>query len=176
MGTHQGLYDIAWARCFPGVVIAAPKDGPELASLVRWAHDLRTDDKAKRPAATMIRYPKEVVPDCAWPEATPAIELGKAEVIQRGSSKLMVWAYGTMVARASQALQELGEDGEGVTLVNARFAKPFDIQLLKELAAEHSHVITIEDHALHGGFGSVVAEEAMDADLSLRRTPPRCTR
>ena len=165
--THQGLYDIAWARCFPGVVIAAPKDGPELAKLVRWAHNLRLDEE-KRPAATMIRYPKEVVPECAWPESAPAIELGKAEVIQQGSGDLMIWAYGTMVSRAFEALQKLGEHGAKVTLVNARFAKPFDIALLTQLAKEHSQVITIEDHALHGGFGSVVAEEAMDAELTLK--------
>ena len=165
--THQGLYDIAWGRCFPGVVIASAKDGPELSQLLRWAHKLRLNE-ADRPAATMIRYPKEAVPECNWPEATSDIALGKSEVIQRGNGDLMIWAYGTMVSRAFEALQELGAHGEQVTLVNARFAKPFDIDLLTTLAKEHTQVITIEDHALHGGFGSVVAEEAMDADLALK--------
>ena len=67
----------------------------------------------------MIRYPKEAVPDCAWPNSASAIALGKSEIIQQGSGDLMIWAYGTMVSRAYEALQELGEHGEQVTLVNA---------------------------------------------------------
>lgn len=166
--THQGIYDIAWARCFPGVVCAAAKDGPELDALLRWAHELRIPDEG-RPAATLIRYPKEEVPDIAWPQAESApIAMGKAEVIQAGEGPLMIWAYGPMVARAYQALQDLGEAGRAVTLVNARFAKPFDDALLRQLAQEHSQVLTIEDHALPGGFGSILAEAASDAQLSLR--------
>ena len=165
--THQGLYDIAWSRCFPGVIAAAAKDGPELAAMLRWAHEIRLTQE-DRPAATLIRYPKEALPDCTWPNPSPRIELGKAEVIQRGEGDLMIWAYGTMNSRAFEAVQELGDEGKKITLVNARFAKPFDIDLLRELAADHQRVLTIEDHALHGGFGSIVAEEAMDAELSLK--------
>lgn len=165
--THQGLYDLSWARCFPGVVCAAAKDGPELSALLRWAHELRQAESG-RPAATLIRYPKEEIPECEWPQEPAPIALGKAEVIQHGEGPLMIWAYGAMVARCFEALAEMGSAGKQVTLVNARFAKPFDGELLQELAQQHQSVITVEDHALPGGFGSVVAETALDLDLGLQ--------
>jgi 1-deoxy-D-xylulose-5-phosphate synthase len=168
--THQGLYDISWSRCFPGLVLLAPKDGDELAAMLRWAH--RERQQPGRAAGYLIRYPKDEIPDIAWSPAT--IELGRAEVLKRAASddaaiqdRLMVWAYGTPVKTAWQAIAELGEEAAGVTLVNARFAKPIDAALLAELAKTHARVLTIEDHALPGGFGSVLAETAADLGLSL---------
>jgi len=167
--THQGLYDIAWSRCLPGTVLMSPRDGRELASMLRFA--LAEGDREERRACYLIRYPKEAVP--ADEDADPApIALGRAEVLRRGEGPVMVWAYGAMVPRAAAALDELGEDGAAVVLVNARFAKPLDRELLAEHAAEHPHVVTIEDHALEGGFGSCVAEAV--ADLGLACTLHRC--
>jgi 1-deoxy-D-xylulose-5-phosphate synthase len=166
--THQGLYDIAWSRCFPGLVLMAPKDGEELKAELTWAHEQRCTP-AGRAAGYLIRYPRDEVPVNDW-GGVPAqpIVLGKAEVLRRGDGPLMVWAYGTQVQVAWRAIRELGDDARGVTLVNARFAKPFDADLLGELAATHGRVLTLEDHCLMGGFGSVVAETIADRGLALR--------
>lgn len=157
--THQGLYDIGWARVLPGTVLLAPKDGPELAAMLRWAHQ-RRQERSGRAAAYLIRYPKEGVPAHTWEQDRPTpIEQGRAEVLRRGRG-VMLWAYGCMLWRCWDAIARLGDAGEAVTLVNARFAKPFDDDLLVELAADHDRVLTVEDHALPGGFGSVVLEAA----------------
>jgi 1-deoxy-D-xylulose-5-phosphate synthase len=170
--THHGLYDIAYSRCFPGLALLAPKDGLELTAMLRWAHGER--QRAERLAGYVIRYPKDEVPEL-WAPPTP-IALGKAEVLRlgepaaTGKRPLMVWAYGAPVRTAHLALQQLGADASGVTLVNARFAKPIDAALLAELAASHGRVLTLEDHALPGGFGSVVAETIGDLGLDLALT------
>ena len=80
----------------------------------------------------------------------------------------MVWAYGSAVKACHDALADLGAAAAGVTLVDARFAKPFDADLLGELAASHSEVLTVEDHVLPGGFGAIVAAAASDRGLPLR--------
>ena len=165
--THQGLYDIAWSRCFPGLVLAAPKDGDELRALLQWAHNKRCTVEG-RAAGYLIRYPRDEVPTVAWGVNASPIVQGKAEIIRRGDGPLMIWAYGQPVHTSFRALEQLGSAAAGVTLVNARFAKPIDADLLAELAKTHSHVLTIEDHALHGGFGSIVAETIGDLGLPLR--------
>jgi 1-deoxy-D-xylulose-5-phosphate synthase len=169
--THQGLYDISWSRCFPGLTLLAPKDGEELVAMLRWAHAHRQGED--RLAGYLIRYPKDEIPDVAW--AHTAIAYGRAEILCHAavgdadrSRRLMVWAYGTPVKTAFEAVAELApEDAARVTLVNARFAKPIDTTLLGELALTHGQVLTLEDHALPGGFGSCVAEAAVDHDLAL---------
>jgi 1-deoxy-D-xylulose-5-phosphate synthase len=167
--THQGLYDLAWSRTLPGLALMAPKDGHELRAMLRWCHEER--QKPTRLAGYLIRYPRDEVPECNWGiTASAPLTLGKAEVIRQGDSGLMVWAYGYGVYAAWQALVMMGEAAAGVTLVNARFAKPLDQALLAELAATHRQVLSIEDHALPGGFGSCVAEAIIDADLDLRLT------
>jgi 1-deoxy-D-xylulose-5-phosphate synthase len=103
--------------------------------------------------------------------------MGTAEVLRLGAAgpdgrrPLMVWAYGASVRACNTALQRLGADAAGVTVVNARFAKPVDQALLAELGASHDRMLTIEDHALPGGFGSAMTEAAADLglDLSIRR-------
>jgi len=165
--THQGLYDIAWSRCFPGLVLAAPKDGDELRALLQWAHAKRCTVEG-RAAGYLIRYPRDEVPTVAWGVNASPIVQGKAEVIRRGDGPLMIWAYGQPVHTSFRALEQLGSAAAGVTLVNARFAKPIDAELLAELGKTHSHILTIEDHALHGGFGSIVAETIGDLGLPLR--------
>ena len=179
--THHGLYDIAWSRTLPGLVLLAPKDGPELAAMIRWAHQARSD-VATRAAGYIIRYPREEIPAIAWSSSTaaPAIELGKAEILRRGAPfagvgaaaadhkvPLMIWAYGATVRTAWEAIAALGDAAAGVTLVNARFAKPIDGALLKSLATDHARILTLEDHALPGGFGAAMAETMADLDILL---------
>ncbi len=169
--THQGLYDISWSRGFPGLVLMAPKDGVELEAMLRWCHRVRQEPG--RAAGYLLRYPKDEVPELSWGAAP--LTLGKAEVVRPGvvqdadvHGRLMIWAYGTLVKTAWEALCQLGEEAAGVTLVNARFAKPFDSALLAELSASHARVLTLEDHALMGGFGSVLCEAAADLGLALQ--------
>lgn len=164
--THQGLYDIAWSRCLPGLVLMAPRDGAMLAEMLRWCHEHRQGPQ--RAAGYLIRYPKDAVPAIDWGREPEPLALGRAEVLQVGDGPLMVWAYGAMVATAFAALRQLGELGRTVTLVDARFAKPFDSGLLAELAARHRLVLAAEDHALPGGFGSIVAEAVADLGLPLQ--------
>jgi 1-deoxy-D-xylulose-5-phosphate synthase len=147
--THHGLYDIAFLRSLPGVVLAAPRDGPELEAMLAWAVGLG------RPVA--IRYPRARVPEPAGP--VPPVELGRAELLEQGERVALV-AYGASVAEARAALRILGGEGIRVTLVNARFAKPVDEGLLARLAASHERIVTVEEGALAGGFGSAVMEAA----------------
>ncbi|MFH1024464.1 MAG: 1-deoxy-D-xylulose-5-phosphate synthase [Planctomycetota bacterium] len=152
--THNGVFDIAYLRHFPGMVLMAPKDGPELEAMLKFAVAL------DRPAA--IRYPKENVPP-ATGETAP-LALGRAEVLREGSDVTLV-AYGAMTSRALEAASRLANRGVRAGVVNARFAKPLDEELLAELAGR-APLVTVEDHALDGGFG-----EAVVACLSRRGIP-----
>ena len=172
--THHGLYDIAWSRCFPGLALMAPRDGAGLESMLRWAHQHR--QSPERLAGYLVRYPKDEIPHTDWGVTAAPMELGKAEVLRlattangaQRTAHVMIWAYGSAVKTAFEALDDLGDDAARVTLVDARFAKPLDMELFTRLAADHRTVVTIEDHALPGGFGSIVAEAAADRGLDLR--------
>jgi 1-deoxy-D-xylulose-5-phosphate synthase len=164
--THHGIYDIAWSRCLPGLVLMAPRDGEQLAAMLRWCHEQRT--RPGRAAGYCIRYPKDEVPETVWGVEAAPIELGKAELLQQGNGPLMIWAYGSTVKTCHEALRDLGEAGREITLVDARFAKPVDIALLADLAFDHAEVLTVEDHVLPGGFGSAMSEAVMDRGLRLR--------
>ncbi len=156
--THHGLYDIASLRALPNMTLAAPRDGDDLALLVEWALGYG------KPVA--IRYPRTKLPA---PVSSPApVEPGRGEVLLEGEG-VAVLAYGSMVAEAALALEELGRDGIRPTLASARFAKPLDGELLARLARGHERVITIEEGALAGGFGSAVLEAAPAAGLDSSR-------
>src|SRR5580700_6906384 len=149
--THMGLYDIAYLRTLPNMTLMAPSTEAELAPMLEHALSLNS------PAA--IRYPRDST--SGRHERTPApIVHGKAEVLQWGRD-VAVLAYGTTLDIALDA------GVQGVTVVNARFAKPLDEALLLELARDHHHIITLEEHSLAGGFGSAVAEFVSDHALSL---------
>ncbi len=147
--THHGLYDIAYLRHLPGIVLAAPRDGPELEAMLECALD------SERLWA--IRFPKAPVPDLPWPHRGPRIEAGQAELLRDGSDAALV-AYGTMVGPAWEAAELLAAQGLEAAVVNARFAKPLDAALLASLASRVPLLVTIEEHALLGGFGSAVLE------------------
>ena len=145
--THHGLFDIAYLRHLPNLVLMAPKDGNELAAMVRFAF--------AQDVAVAIRYPRCSVPEPAG--ACPAIELGKAEVLREGDAVGLV-AYGSMVQTACEVAEQLAGDGIDAAVVNARFAKPMDTDLVCELASRVRVLATLEEHALAGGFGSAVLE------------------
>lgn len=164
--THHGIYDIAWSRCLPGLVLMAPRDGEALAAMLRWAHAQRSG--GTRAAAYIIRYPKDEVPAIDWGVPPAPLAAGRAEILRRGDGPLMVWAYGSAVRTCHEALVDLGPAARGITLVDARFAKPFDAALLAELSAAHERILTVEDHVLPGGFGAIVAEAIADRGLALK--------
>lgn len=148
--THHGAFDIAFLRTYPNIVLMAPKDGVELAAMMDFALTLDV--------ASALRYPRGTVaefPGLALPSAP--IRLGQAEVLRQGEHGALL-AYGAMVETAWALAQMLDREGIHLTVVNARFAKPLDEELIAGLTREAPFVLTLEDHALAGGFGSAVLE------------------
>ncbi|MBI4583602.1 MAG: 1-deoxy-D-xylulose-5-phosphate synthase [Planctomycetes bacterium] len=156
--THHGVFDISYMRCIPNAILMAPRDGEEFKRMFRFAVD-----QTNRPVA--IRYPRSSVP-VGLPPANDGGEilLGKGEILAEGEEVALL-GYGSMVEICWQAAQELRARGHEVTVANARFAKPLDLDLLRLLAKRHSILITAEEHALNGGFGSMVLEAGTDHDL-----------
>jgi 1-deoxy-D-xylulose-5-phosphate synthase len=146
--THHGVFDIAYLRHLPGITLAAPRDGAELAAMLEAA--------TAGTGVWAIRFPKAEVAD-ALPAGEAPIECGKAEVLREGHDVGIV-GYGAMVAPACAAAERLADAGVEATVVNARFAKPLDCDLLAGLAERLPLLVTVEDHALAGGFGSAVLE------------------
>ncbi|MFY9718538.1 MAG: 1-deoxy-D-xylulose-5-phosphate synthase [Candidatus Cybelea sp.] len=157
--THMGLYDIAYLRTLPNMTLMAPRNEEELQPMLEHALSLNS------PSA--IRYPRGSTSGKHDGEALAPLVHGKAEVLRRGRH-VAVLAYGTTVEIALDSLPLITQTGVEPTIVNARFAKPLDEALLLELERDHSHLITLEEHSLAGGFGSAVAEFVSDRGLKLR--------
>jgi 1-deoxy-D-xylulose-5-phosphate synthase len=156
--THQGMYDIAYLRCIPNMVLMAPKDEAELQQMLVTGINY-TDG----PIA--MRYPRGSgygVP--LMEEGWEALPIGKGEILRHGYDVLMV-GFGSMVYPALQAAEILSEYGIEATVVNARFAKPLDIDLIAPLAQQIGRVVTLEEGCLMGGFGSAVAEALQDCGI-----------
>ncbi|MEY2978611.1 MAG: hypothetical protein RLZZ435_2750, partial [Cyanobacteriota bacterium] len=156
--THQGMYDIAYLRCIPNMVLMAPKDEAELQRML-----VTGIEHTEGPIA--MRYPRGNgmgVP--LMEEGWEALPIGKGEVLRSGDDLLLL-AYGTMVYPALQTAEILSEHGIQATVVNARFAKPLDTELILPLAERLGKVVTLEEGCLQGGFGSAVAEALLDADV-----------
>jgi len=153
--THHGLFDIAYLRCVPGATIMQPKDEDELVDMLHTAlhHD----------GPSFIRYPRGNGPGTTIKQSPAALPIGKAEVLREGSD-LAIWALGPMIEDALELAARLeAENGLSVAVVNARFAKPIDRELLLAQAATVRLVVTLEDHAVSGGFGTAVLETLQDA-------------
>ncbi|MDJ0713082.1 MAG: 1-deoxy-D-xylulose-5-phosphate synthase [Prochloraceae cyanobacterium] len=156
--THQGMYDIAYLRCIPNLVIMAPKDEAELQKMVVTGVNY-TDG----PIA--LRYPRGSgigVP--LMEEGWEPLPIGKGEILRNGDDVLLV-AYGSMVYSATQVAEILSEHGVEATVVNARFVKPLDTELILPLADRIGKVVTLEEGCVIGGFGSAVAEALLDNDV-----------
>lgn len=157
--THQGMYDIAYLRCIPNMVLMAPKDEAELQRM------LVTGIDHNGPIA--MRYPRGNgygVP--LMEEGWETLEIGKGEVLRRGDDILLV-AYGSMVYPTMQVAEILHEHSIEATVVNARFAKPLDTELILPLAKTIGQVVTLEEGCLPGGFGSAIAEALLDAGIAV---------
>ncbi|RKZ27489.1 1-deoxy-D-xylulose-5-phosphate synthase [bacterium] len=154
--THHGIFDISYLRAIPNIIIAAPSSGTQLRNLIFTALDDFSNTWA-------IRYPRSTIPDEDVEENFERIEIGSWEILKRGSGELLVLAVGSMVHPALEAAQNFSENS--ITVVDCRFVKPMDEEMLFELLKSHEKVITIEEGSLLGGFGEGVAAFAQEKNI-----------
>jgi 1-deoxy-D-xylulose-5-phosphate synthase len=147
--THHGLFDIAYLRAVPDIVLMAPKDEDELADSLATALEL--------PGPSAIRYPRGVGPGTALKAEPQAIPVGKAELLKDGSD-VAILGLGPMTALATELAERLEREGYSAAVINPRFVKPIDREMLAEYAERVAAFVTFEDHVLMGGFGSAVIE------------------
>jgi len=152
----QGVFDIGLLRMLPNVSVLMPRDQLELPPMLEYA--------VQQDHVIAVRYPRGVGLDEPLPFHQP-IETGKAEVLRHGEH-VAILAFGPAVYWALEAAARLDEHGIQATVVNARFAKPLDEKLILELAARCGRIVTVEEHALAGGFGSAVLELLADHGLT----------
>lgn len=148
--THHGLLDIAYLRGYPNITLMAPKDEAEMRNM------MLTAVNHNGPAA--IRYPRGAGVGVDISEKPTEIEIGKAELLRDSAGEVAIIAYGSMVHPALEAATSLEKDGIEATVVNARFVKPLDSELILALAQTKRLIITVEEAYLAGGFGSAVME------------------
>lgn len=147
--THHGLFDLSYLRHIPNMIVAAPKDEEELR------HLLYSATRYGRPTA--LRYPRGNCSGVEMSESFKEIPAGKAEVVSQGSD-ITILSIGTVFNMAAQAVERLRNDGIKAGLVNCRFVKPLDEECILKVAASTKGIITVEENALQGGFGSAVLE------------------
>jgi 1-deoxy-D-xylulose-5-phosphate synthase len=143
--THQGSYDLSFLRCIPNTVIMAPADENECRQMLYTASTL--------PAPAIVRYPRGSGPGVPVVAGMSALPVGKAQLRREGKSGLALLAFGALVTSAQQIAERLD-----ATLVNMRFIKPLDEELVAALARRHRAIVTIEENATQGGAGSAVGE------------------
>jgi len=162
--THHGVFDIAYLRCLPNITLAAPRDEAQLKHLLRTA--------LTQGGPFGLRYPRGggVGVALPGPRDVRAIPVGKGEVLREGSRVALV-GYGSGVGKALEAADLLAEHGLDVTVADARFAKPLDVELMTTLAGDHELLVTVEEGVLAGGFGSAVWEGLNDAVPPTRAVP-----
>jgi len=147
--THHGLYDLSYLRSMPHIIIMAPKDENELR------HMLKTAIGTPHPVA--VRYPRAKGLGVKLDRNIKTLPIGKGEVLREGED-VAILAIGRMVHSSVQAAERLSEDGIEATVVNARFVKPLDEELIVRLTSRIPRLVTVEENALKGGFGSAVLE------------------
>lgn len=153
---HHGFLDIAYLRGMPNMVLMAPADGDEVLESLRLALKLNV------PAAT--RYPRDTVPESLYGGNTPPFELGRSVVLHDGVDAVIL-AYGSTCKAAIDAAEILASDGVGARVVNARFAKPIDRDMVTDALHRGVPVFTVEEHSVAAGFGSCVLEAAQQLGL-----------
>ena len=147
--THHGVFDYAYLRSMPEMTIMAPKDENELRHMLKTAVDFD--------GPVSVRYPRGSGLGVSITEPMHSLLIGKAEVLREGND-VCLWAIGSMVQSALQAADKLAEQGISAGVVNMRFAKPLDEELLLEHAAQYGKIVTLEEGVLQGGVGSAVLE------------------
>jgi 1-deoxy-D-xylulose-5-phosphate synthase len=157
--THQGFIDISFLRCLPNMVVAAPKDERELRDL------LYTGIHHDGPFA--LRFPRGTGPGATTDEPMRLLPLGRAEVLREGKD-ITLLGFGASVSECLRAADILDEDGIEAAVINARFAKPLDEQLILQYARETGGIMTAEENVRAGGFGDAVLELLADNGLADR--------
>jgi len=155
--THHGLFDLSYLRNLPNMVVMAPKDENELR------HMLVTALNHNGPIA--LRYPRGTATGAVMEEPMHPLSIGKGEILTNGSD-ILILAIGRSVIEALAAHPLLLEQGISATIVNCRFIKPMDGEMIGELAEKIPHIITLEENVLQGGFGSAVLEVLNDFGFS----------
>jgi 1-deoxy-D-xylulose-5-phosphate synthase len=156
--THQGCFDLSYLTMMPNMTVMAPKDGVELKEMLKFAADLH--------GPVAVRYPRGEAFESLTQQSSP-IEYGKGEIIKRGE-KAALLAIGASVKEAIEAARILSERKIEITVVNMRFAKPLDEELICELAKDHDLFVTMEENIKPGGFG----EKVLDAVNRYRLRKP----
>ncbi len=157
--THHGVFDIAYLRHIPGLTLMAPRDGEELRRMLDFALTMKT--------SVALRYPRTKVPNGALPRERTPLALGRSETLRTGTDGTIL-AYGRMVAPSLRAAEQAAGRGVDLSVVNARFAKPLDEEAILVAAGRSPLLVTVEDHALAGGFGSAVGELLLDKGVPCR--------
>jgi 1-deoxy-D-xylulose-5-phosphate synthase len=147
--THHGLFDIAYLRSIPDIVLMAPKDEDEMADMMKTAFTLDL------PSA--IRYPRGVVAGVPRKAEPAVLPVGKAEVIRDGS-RVAILGLGPLITMAGELSKRLEEEGISAAVINPRFIKPLDREMLAAYAGRVAAFVTFEDHVKMGGFGAAVTE------------------
>ncbi|MEE8251278.1 MAG: 1-deoxy-D-xylulose-5-phosphate synthase [Gemmatimonadales bacterium] len=148
--THMGLFDIAYMLAVPNMTVTQPKDGAELIGLLRCA-------LARTEGPFCLRYPRDKAPSASPPAAEiGAIEYGTWEILREGSD-IAILAVGVMCQPAMEAADQLKAEGVDATVVNCRFLKPIDDNLLQQLVSEHRLLVTVEDATVVNSFGAQIA-------------------
>lgn len=150
--THHGVFDNSYMRIFPNMVVTAPGDALDMGPLLDFALEFGGPVSIRYPKANAERVERAVAP----------IELGRAEVIDWGSDGTII-AFGALLPRCIEASRRLRQEGLDVGVVNARFAKPLDTDTILRAIEQTGFVLTVEENALAGGFGSAVLEAAAAA-------------
>ncbi|MBQ9365617.1 MAG: 1-deoxy-D-xylulose-5-phosphate synthase [Schwartzia sp.] len=158
--THHGAFDLSYLRSMPNMTIMAPKDENELRHMLYTA--LEFD------GPTAIRYPRGSGTGAECDEPMHLLQKGKGEVICEGDSGVALIAAGNMVNNAVKAAKILANDDINVTVVNARFIKPLDNDLICQIAGTHKILVTIEENVLMGGFGAAVLEFISDEGIDIK--------
>jgi 1-deoxy-D-xylulose-5-phosphate synthase len=147
--THNGVFDLSYLRHLPNIIVMAPKDGDELGKM------LATGISCDHPSA--IRYPKAKTQDVSLEGSFDILSIGKGEILREGKDCLLL-AIGSMVPVAFKAAEMLAHEGIETAVINARFVKPLDKELICKMAKKTGKILTIEENVLAGGFGSAVLE------------------
>ncbi len=155
--THHGLFDLSYLRCLPNIVVMAPKDENELGRM------LVTALQHNGPIA--LRYPRGRGVGIPIDNPPLPLPMGKGEILSNGDDVLIL-AIGRMVIEALKADESLRQKGIAATIVNCRFVKPLDTELILSLAKKIPAVITVEENVLQGGFGSAVLECLVDSGIT----------
>ena len=154
--THHGLLDIAYLRGYPNIVLMAPKDEAEMRDMLLTA--------IEHPGPAAIRYPRGngLGVDISAPPA--ALEIGRSETLREGKDVAIV-AYGSMVTPSLEAAETLKAESVEATVINARFVKPLDVEMIRRTARDFDLIVTVEEAYLAGGFGSALLEVLEESGL-----------